>query len=111
MQKTSQPDMKNCKPSSKAILEKAVEQYLVARVKACDGLCPKWISPGNRGVPDRIILLPGGVVIFAELKRPVGGRPGALQQIWLRSLTRLGFRCITLSSRKDIDALLAEVTA
>lgn len=51
-------------------LERDVEQALVRRVKALGGLCEKFTSPGRRSVPDRIITMPGGRIIFVELKRP-----------------------------------------
>ena len=40
--------------------EKTVEQKLVKAVKAAGGICPKWTAPGFDGLPDRIVLLPGG---------------------------------------------------
>lgn len=39
--------------------EKVIEQKLVAEVKRRGGICPKWVSPGFDGMPDRIVLLPG----------------------------------------------------
>lgn len=51
-------------------LERDVEQALVRRVKALGGLCEKFTSPGRRSVPDRIITMPGGRIVFVELKRP-----------------------------------------
>jgi len=55
-------------------LEKDVEAALVRRVKSLGGLCEKFTSPGRRSVPDRLITMPGGQIIFVELKRP-GGKP------------------------------------
>jgi len=51
-------------------LEKDVEAALVRRVKALGGLCEKFASPGRRSVPDRIITMPNGQIIFVELKAP-----------------------------------------
>lgn len=73
------------------MLEKFLEQKLVRRVKAAGGLCLKWSSPGAAGVPDRIVLLPGGRVVFVEMKRPKGGRLSALQKWWAHELTDRGF--------------------
>ena len=52
------------------MLESKIEAVLVRRVKALGGLCEKFTSPGRRSVPDRIVTLPGGRVIFVELKAP-----------------------------------------
>ena len=51
-------------------LEKDVEAALVRRVKALGGVCEKFTSPGRRSVPDRLVTMPGGQIIFVELKRP-----------------------------------------
>lgn len=60
------------------MLERDVERALVRRVKALGGLCDKFVSPGRRSCPDRIVTLPGGVIIFCELKSP-GKKPTKLQ--------------------------------
>lgn len=97
-------------PAAARVPERTIERFLVARVKARGGLCLKWVSPGTCGVPDRIILLPNGRVIFAELKRPVGGRLSARQKHLHDRLLRMGMHCITLSTKEEIDALLREAT-
>lgn len=50
------------------MLERDIERALVRRVKALGGLCEKFTSPGRRSVPDRIVTLPGGRIIFVEVK-------------------------------------------
>ena len=89
--------------------ERDIERALVGMVKRHDGLCLKWACPGWSGVPDRIILLPGGRVLFAETKRPKGGKLSALQIWWRKTLRRLGFKYWTIWSREDIDRLEEEV--
>lgn len=88
-----------------AELERDVERALVGMVKRHGGLCLKWVCPGFGGVPDRIILLPGGRVLFAELKRPKGGEVRELQKWWHRKLRDLGFQCWVIYSREDIAKL------
>ena len=73
-------------------LEKEIERKLKAMVECkLGGRCLKWVCPGWRGVPDRILLLPGGRVQFVELKRPKGGKVDPLQTWWKRQLEGLGF--------------------
>ena len=61
------------------MLEKQIEAALVRRVKELGGLCEKFVSPGRRSVPDRIVTLPGGRIVFVELKAP-GKGPTELQE-------------------------------
>lgn len=60
-------------------LEKDIENTLVRRVKLLGGMCEKFTSPGRRSVPDRLITMPDGKIIFVELKRP-GSKPTEAQQ-------------------------------
>ena len=86
-------------------LERDIERALVSMVKRRGGLCLKWGCPGFAGVPDRIILLPGARVIFAEMKRPKGGRVAPLQEWWAKQLKRLGFHHVWVYNQADIKAL------
>jgi len=61
------------------MLEKTIEAALIKRVKALGGMAEKYTSPNKRSVPDRIVTLPGGRIIFVELKAP-GKLPTKLQQ-------------------------------
>lgn len=83
--------------------ESAIEAYLRDRVKELGGKAYKFVSPGNTGVPDRLVCLPGGRVIFVELKAP-GKKPTAMQLAQQRRLAELGFLVLTLDSKKKIDA-------
>jgi len=89
-------------------LEKEIERALRNLVEHHGGLCLKWVCPGWAGVPDRIVLLPGGRVVFVELKRPKGGKVSPLQLWWSDRLARLGFACWTVWD--DNDLLLFEAT-
>lgn len=60
------------------MLEKDIERALVQRVKELGGIAEKFVSPTRRAVPDRIVTLPGGRIIFVELKAP-GKKPTDLQ--------------------------------
>jgi hypothetical protein len=52
------------------MLEKDIEKALILKVKRLGGLCEKYVSPARRSVPDRLVSLPGGRIIFCELKAP-----------------------------------------
>lgn len=56
-----------------------MEKALVRRVKELGGIAEKFVSPGRRSVPDRLVTLPGGRIVFVELKAP-GKHPTELQQ-------------------------------
>ena len=86
-------------------LERDIERALVGMVKRHDGLCLKWVCPGWSGIPDRIILLPGGRILFAETKRPKGGEVRKLQEWWHKTLRRLGFTVWVIWTRDDIKKL------
>ena len=72
------------------MLEKTVEQNFKKHIEKQGGLCWKWVSPGTKGVPDRIVLLPGGKIIFAELKAP-GCKLSPIQEKRKRQIEALGF--------------------
>lgn len=59
--------------------ESKLERYLIQRCKVCNVLCYKFVSPGHRGVPDRVLIGPRGTVVFLELKGP-GKKLSALQE-------------------------------
>jgi hypothetical protein len=61
------------------MLEKDIERAFVARVKSLGGMAEKFTSPGRRSVPDRLVTMPGGRIIFVELKAP-GKKPTDAQQ-------------------------------
>lgn len=88
--------------------EDSVENHLLRRVKALRGLCIKLPALVYPGIPDRMLLLPGGRVVFMELKRPVGGRFEKLQPWWLRTLSRLGFPVYVCRTKQEVDDALSQ---
>ena len=85
--------------------EKEVEQYLVKKVKEIGGKAFKFVSPGNAGVPDRMVCLPGGRIFFVELKAP-GGKTTALQDLQIKKLYDLGFNVMVTDNKETIDRLI-----
>ena len=85
--------------------EKAVEQYLVRKVKACGGMCIKLT--GMNGVPDRLVILQD-VVAFVELKAP-NGRISAIQEVMHKRLKKLGFKVHVLWNFEQVDNFMESV--
>ena len=90
------------------MLEKSIEKKLADAVKKRGGLAPKFVSPGLDGMPDRIVLMPGGRLAFVEVKAP-GERPRPLQVSRHRLLKRLGFRVYVLDDPEQIGGILDEI--
>ena len=91
------------------MLERFIEQKLVARVKREGGLCPKFVSPGSDGWPDRLVLMPGGKIAFVELKAPQGRlRPIQVQRH--AQLRDLGFLVFTVNDPEQIPEVLELLT-
>ena len=88
--------------------EKQIEHALVMAVKAAGGMCPKLVSPGTDGMPDRMILLPKGHIGFVEVKAP-GKKPRPLQERRHKQMRKLGFKVFILDGRKQIPEILEEV--
>lgn len=91
------------------VRERDIERALVGMVKRHGGLALKWVCPGWAGVPDRIILLPGGKVFFVETKRPHGGEISRMQAWWAAKLQTLGFQHFFIRSRSDLYSLSAKI--
>lgn len=85
--------------------ERDIEAYLRDRIREAGGWAPKWVSPGNNGVPDRIVMLPGGRIVFVELKAP-GGRPTKLQAMQHARLRALGCDVHVIDSKQAVDELV-----
>lgn len=88
--------------------ESSVERRLVKGVAALGWRALKFVSPGNAGVPDRIVLGPGGRVIFVELKTETG-RLSPMQKRQIEALRALGHDVRVLYGVEDVDAFLKEV--
>jgi Holliday junction resolvase len=86
--------------------ERSVERVLVAAVTAAGGIAYKFASPSRRGVPDRLIVLPGGRVMFIEVKAP-GGRLSKLQEVEIARLRKLGASVRVIWSLEAIAGVLA----
>ena len=90
------------------VSEKSIERKLVEAVKNMGGIAPKFVSPGFDGMPDRIVLLPHGLMAFVEVKAP-GKKPRPLQVSRHGLLQRLGFKVYVLDDMNQIGGILDDI--
>lgn len=90
------------------ILEKDIEAKFKARVEKAGAFTYKFASPGRAGVPDRIVLIPGGRIYFVELKRP-GGKPRPLQRHVMKKIIKFGFNVRVIDSEEAINEFVSEI--
>jgi hypothetical protein len=89
-------------------MEKTIESYLRRKIRKLGGIAAKWVSPNLDGVPDRIVLLPGGKVCFAELKDK-GKKPTKKQVLRHSQLKALGFAVYVVDSYESVDKAIANM--
>jgi len=87
--------------------EKDIEKYLIKQIKTRGGKCIKLSSQHEEGLPDRMVLLPGGCVFFVELKRKKG-KPSPMQEIQHAFFRKLGMCVYVPYTKSDVDTLLRE---
>lgn len=90
--------------------EKDIERFLVNSIKKLGGVAYKFVSPGNAGVPDRLIVMPGGKIYFVELKTEKGV-PTVLQCRQMDRLFSLGCDVTLLQGLEQVKNFLARITA
>ena len=90
------------------MLEKQVERKLVEGVKVLGGMCLKFVSPSSKGVPDRIVLLPNGKVIFVELKTDTG-RLSKIQEFMIDEMQKRKADVRVLYGVNDVKSFLTSI--
>lgn len=88
--------------------ESELEKKFRERVRQAGGKAYKFVSPGNDGVPDRLVVLPGGRIGFVELKRP-GEIPRKLQELRMTELENMGCYTTVVDSIESIEGAIAEI--
>jgi len=91
--------------------EAELERKLVDKVKKLGGRAFKFISPGNSGVPDRLIVLPGNKIAFAELKSPENksAKLSKLQKCQIQFLRDLDCDVEVLRTESQVDAFIEKL--
>lgn len=88
--------------------EKRIEEYLKNRVEDAGGFCPKFVSPGMRGAPDRLVIFSGHPTYYVEMKQPLGTLE-ELQKAYHAKLRQHGQRVWTLWTRQSVDDFMTEI--
>lgn len=90
--------------------EASFERYFREKVRVAGGRAFKWVCPGVSGVPDRIVIFPGGRIMFVELKKP-GLRDGlsARQKKMAEVLTGFGFQVRRIGSKEEVEVFINEI--
>ena len=89
-------------------IEKDIERWLGNQLKKLGCIYMKFVSPGNDGVPDRIVVLPGGSVIFIELKATTG-KLMANQRVQISRLRKQGAIVFVLTGKLDAKLFLDDI--
>ena len=84
--------------------EKDIERILVKGMRDIGGIALK-LSGGLAGMPDRLLLFPGGRAVFVETKAP-GKKPRVLQKIRHEKLRGMGFAVIVVDSKEEARAMI-----
>lgn len=88
--------------------ESQIEKKLRDEIKKNGGLALKFVSPGCRGVPDRLVFMPNGRIYLVELKSP-GQKLRPLQKHMRKKFIDLGFKYYVIDSYKAIEVFISEI--
>ncbi len=88
--------------------ERDIEHKLVMETVRRRGVALKFVSPGCIGVPDRIVMLPGGRMGFVELKAP-GKKPRPIQTRRIQQMRKMGFKVFVVDDMEQIGSVLDEI--
>lgn len=89
------------------VLERDIEAAIVKWAESRGGVAVK-LRDEQRGFPDRTILLPNGVVMFVEIKRPKKNKKYAMQEKWIDKLQAMGFVADFVESVSDVEELFTD---
>ena len=99
--------MQNFKMPKKTVKESTIEEYLRLQCKKRGWLCEKFTSPSKRSVPDRLVTVPGGVMVFVELKAP-GKKPTKLQAEDHKKRRALGCTVEVIDTKEAVDKFIKD---
>lgn len=78
------------------MLEKEIEKKVNTHARETGWLQYKWVSPGQRGIPDRLYFM-RGCCLCIEFKS-LGNKATALQDKEMRKLRKAGIPCYVIDN-------------
>lgn len=96
-------------PSSRES-EKDLEARFRKEIEALGGMALKLSSQMHRGLPDRFVVMPGGLTFFAEIKS-TGKKPTGLQKHCHAQLRELGFEVYVIDSTASLEEAVDQINA
>jgi hypothetical protein len=88
--------------------ESSFEKWFKGKIEVLGGMCLKFWPGYFTGFPDRIVLMPGGFILFVETKTPTG-KLSARQRLVHKMLKRLGFRIECITDKEEAYDLLETI--
>lgn len=86
--------------------ESSIERYYMDKISKLGFIPYKFVSPGNPGVPDRLIFGQYPDVWLIEIK-DIGGELSPYQINQIARLSKLGWKVAVLTGTKDLKGLYA----
>ena len=92
------------------MLEKDIEDYLRIMCERQGWLCVKLVSPGNPGMPDRLVLRPDAPAVFVEMKSDQTGHTLSPRQVVQHEkLNQLGLSVYVLWTIGDVNRCVTDL--
>ena len=89
--------------------EGKIQAYAQAEFKKIGGLVRKIRYEGRNGCPDLLVILPGGLVVFVEIKKAANRGPDPHQEREHERMRKRGAMVRTIGSNEQVNELVAEV--
>lgn len=87
--------------------EGKIQKYAKERFEAIGGLVRKMAFEGRRAATDLLVILPGGIIWFVEVKKDENTKPYPHQLREHERMRKRGANVFVVGSFKQVDDLIA----